>query len=92
MLVRIKHKELKHYIEKGNSSGLPSEHIQRIWLIMARLEVAQKPEDVVFPGSGLHPLTGEMKGFWAVKVSANWRITFRFEGENITDIDLVDYH
>jgi proteic killer suppression protein len=43
-------------------------------------------------GYRLHPLVGELKGFWAVSVSGNWRLVFRFEGENATDVDLVDYH
>ncbi len=45
-----------------------------------------------FPGLRLHPLTGDMKGFWSVTVSANWRIIFRFEDLDACDIDLVDYH
>jgi len=43
-------------------------------------------------GYQLHPLGGERKGEWAVSVSGNWRLVFRFEGENATDVDLVDYH
>jgi proteic killer suppression protein len=45
-----------------------------------------------FPGSGLHPLTGELKGFWSVTVTGNYRIIFRFENENAHDIDYIDYH
>ncbi len=44
------------------------------------------------PGYGLHPLTGDFAGFWAVRVSKNWRIVFRFEGRNVRDVDMVDYH
>ena len=44
------------------------------------------------PGYRLHPLRGEWRGFWAVTVSANWRIVFRFEGGHAWDVDLVDYH
>jgi proteic killer suppression protein len=43
------------------------------------------------PGFRLHPLKGEMKGFWAVTVRANWRVTFRFDGD-AEDVDYVDYH
>jgi proteic killer suppression protein len=35
---------------------------------------------------------GERKGEWAVSVAGNWRLVFRFDGENATDVDLVDYH
>ena len=44
------------------------------------------------PGFGLHPLTGDLKGFWAVTVSANWRVVFRFEEGDAVDVDYVDYH
>ncbi|WP_369695456.1 type II toxin-antitoxin system RelE/ParE family toxin [Jiella marina] len=41
---------------------------------------------------GMHPLKGDLAGFWSVSVSGNWRIIFRFEGEDPADVDLVDYH
>ncbi len=40
----------------------------------------------------LHPLKGELKGFWSITVSGNWRIIFRFDSGNAFDVDLVDYH
>jgi toxin HigB-1 len=45
-----------------------------------------------FLGLRLHPLTGDLKGFWSVTVSGNWRIIFRFDDANVVDADLVDYH
>ena len=45
-----------------------------------------------FPGSGLHELSGELKDFWSVKISANYRIIFKFEGKDVTDVDYLDYH
>lgn len=44
------------------------------------------------PGFKLHSLKGAYLGFWAVSVSGNWRIVFRFEQTNACDVDLVDYH
>ena len=44
------------------------------------------------PGFGLHPLKGNLKGFWSVRVRANWRIIFRFEDSQVYDVDLLDYH
>ena len=43
------------------------------------------------PGSVLHPLTGDLRGFWSVRVSGNWRVIFRFEDGHAWDVDLVDY-
>ena len=44
------------------------------------------------PGLKLHPLKGNLKGYWSVCVTGNWRIIFRFEGIHVFDVDLVDYH
>ncbi len=35
---------------------------------------------------------GPMKGRYAVDVSANWRVTFRFEDGHAVDVDYLDYH
>jgi len=43
-------------------------------------------------GFGLHPLKGDLRGFWAVRVSGNLRIVFRFQDGDAYDVDLVDYH
>jgi proteic killer suppression protein len=66
--------------------------VGKIERILARLDVATTVEDVDAPGFGLHPLRGDLKGWWAVTVSRNWRIIFRFEGEDTVHVDLVDYH
>jgi proteic killer suppression protein len=57
-----------------------------------RLGAAKSVEDMRFPEADLHPLKGDMKGLWAVKVSGNWRVTFTFHGGNAYIIDYVDYH
>ncbi len=44
------------------------------------------------PGFRLHPLSGNLKGFWSITVSGNWRIIFRFEKSDVFDVYLVDYH
>jgi len=44
------------------------------------------------PGLVLHPLRGNLAGFWAVRVSGNWRVIFRLEDGQVFDVDLIDYH
>ncbi|MFN2437111.1 MAG: type II toxin-antitoxin system RelE/ParE family toxin, partial [Desulfotignum sp.] len=51
--------------------------MQRI--ILSRLDATKGPEDMDLPGLRLHPLKGERQSFWAVDVSGNWRVFFRFE-------------
>lgn len=61
-------------------------------MILARLGASLSPTDMDLPGLRLHPLTGDCQGSYAVDVSGNWRIVFRFDGEDAVDVDLVDYH
>jgi hypothetical protein len=56
------------------------------------LDVATRPEQLDLPGFRLHELKGELAGYWSITVRANWRIIFRFEEGDATDVDLVDYH
>ena len=60
--------------------------------ILARLDAASGPQDIDLPGDWLHELKGQRTGTWSVKVSGNWRMTFRFGGSCATDVDFEDYH
>jgi toxin HigB-1 len=64
----------------------------RLENVLSVLDVAENPNDLDLPGYRLHPLKGELKGFWSVSVSGNWRVTFRVENGNVFDVDLTDYH
>ncbi len=92
MIVSIRHKGLKVFYEKGDTSKLQLQHVGKIRLILTRLEAASRPEIMNVPGYHLHSLTGEWKGFWSVRVDKNYRIVFRFEGENVYEVDYLDYH
>lgn len=92
MIERIRHKGLRKLYKNDDPSLLNANHVERLRRILARLEIADKPHDLDMPGWKLHPLKGDMAGMWSVIVSGNWRVVFRFEGENITDVDLRDYH
>ncbi len=50
-----------------------------------------RPRISVVRATGCIHLKGDLKGFWSVKVTGNWRVIFRFDGEP-RDVDLVDYH
>jgi proteic killer suppression protein len=79
-------------MKRGQTKGLNASWLKRIRAILARLDASGEPSDMDFPGLRLHPMKGELKGFWAVDVSGNWRIVFRFEDNEPYDVDLVDYH
>jgi proteic killer suppression protein len=88
----FQHKGLKRFYERGERRGLNPNMIPKIEEILSILSAAESVEEANIPGYRLHPLTGELKGFWSVRVTGNWRIVFRFEDGNALDIDLVDYH
>ena len=92
MILNIKHKGLRSFWEKEETRRLNQDWLDRIDRIMNALDQAQTPTDMDLPGFRLHMLKGDYQGFYAVNVSGNWRIVFRFEGSNTTDIDLIDYH
>lgn len=87
----FRHKGLKRFYEKDERKGVPPELADKVARILARLDVAKTPEQMDLPGLKLHPLK-ELRGFWSVWVSGNWRIIFRFEGTDVAQVDLVDYH
>ncbi|MBI3992826.1 MAG: type II toxin-antitoxin system RelE/ParE family toxin [Candidatus Lambdaproteobacteria bacterium] len=92
MILGFAHKGLERFYRKGSKRGVQPHHALRLQLILARLNTAGMIGDMGFPGSGLHPLKGNLKGHWAVTVSGNWRVTFRFEHGDAFDVDYRDYH
>ena len=92
MIVRFRHKGLQLLYEKGDRRRVQSAYVTKIERILARLDEAAGPTSMDLPGFWLHPLKGNLADFWAVTVSGNWRIVFRFEGAHASDVDLVDYH
>jgi proteic killer suppression protein len=65
-------------LETGNHKGVNPEHTKRLRIILARLDARQSPEDMRLPGLRVHPLKGDLNGFWAVHISGSWRVFFRF--------------
>ncbi len=92
MIRSFRHKGLRRLYEKNEAKGLSAELVDKIARILARLDVATHPEQMNLHGLRLHPLKGQWRGYWSVWVTGNWRIVFRFEGSDVADVDLVDYH
>ncbi|MBI5903109.1 MAG: type II toxin-antitoxin system RelE/ParE family toxin [Deltaproteobacteria bacterium] len=92
MIKSFRHKGMKAFYSTGSKAGIQAKHADRLRLILARLDAAREPEDMNLPGLRLHRLSGGLKGFWAVEVSGNWRVIYRFEGQDAFDVDYLDYH
>ncbi len=92
MVKRIRHRALRRLYEDGGIRGLNADHAPRLRLILTALDAAEVPGDMDIAGWRLHRLKGARRGEWSVWVSANWRVTFRFDGHNATDVKYEDYH
>jgi proteic killer suppression protein len=88
----FRHRGLKRLFEDGDRRRLRPDHVAKIERILARLDQSDEVGNMGLPGFSLHPLKGDLAGFWAVTVQANWRIIFRFEDGHAYDVDLIDYH
>ena len=92
MIRSFRNKGLGRFFRTGDKRGIRPEHAARLSRILDRLDAAVRVKDMDLPGYRLHPLKADRVGEWAVSVSGNWRVIFRFEGPDIVDIDYDDYH
>lgn len=92
MLTRFRHSGLARLFRDGDGRRVSPALVQKLERVLFLLDAAASSNDMALPGLDLHPLKGDRAGYWAVKVSANWRVVFRFEDGDVVDVDLVDYH
>ena len=92
MIKNFKHKGLAKFYATGSSAGIQAKHAKRLRLILGRLDVALQPQVMDLPGLRLHKLSGRRADIWSVWASGNWRVTFRFNGENVEVVNYEDYH
>ncbi len=92
MIQSFRHKGLKRFYETGSASGIQARHARKLRMQLAAIDTARLIEDIDLPGYGLHPLKGLRAGTWAISVSGNWRLTFKFADGNAYILDYEDYH
>lgn len=92
MIKSFRHKGLEAFFQKGTKKGIQPHHAGKLQVQLAALDNATGPEDMNAPAWRLHPLGGNLAGHWAVWVSGNWRLTFRFVGKDAELVDYQDYH
>lgn len=90
MIENIRHKGLKALYEKGTTSGVEQSQVFRLKRRLVVLNHAKQLQDLNIPGFKLHAIKGDYKEYWAIWVTGNWRLIFRFEEGNV--FDLLDYH
>jgi len=92
VIQKIRHKGLKKLYQNDSAAKVNPDHADKLRRILGVLDQASRPEEVDLPGFRLHSLKGDYDGFYAVQVSGNWRVIFRFDGDQVTDVDYLDYH
>lgn len=92
MIRTFKHRGLERFFKQGDHRGIMAKSEVRIERILDRLDAVPRPEDMNIPGYKFYGLGGNRKGTYAVSVTGNWRITFRFDGEDAVDVAMEDYH
>jgi proteic killer suppression protein len=92
MIKSFKHKGLELFFRTGITSGIQAKHSKKLQLILGALQAATSPKDIDLPGLVLHSLSGKRFDIWSVRVSGNWRLTFRFNGGHAEIVNYEDYH
>lgn len=92
MIKSFEHKGLRKFFETGSTAGIQAKHTQKLQVQLTALDSATSPNDLGVPSWKLHALKGNLAGHWAITVNANWRLTFRFEGEDVILVNYQDYH
>ena len=92
MITNFRTKALGRLYQHGDARGIRPDLVRRVTEILSYLDTARNAHALQLPGLDLHPLRGDLHGYWAVSVNANWRITFCFRDGNVRDVALVDYH
>ena len=92
MIKTFNHKGLRKFFETGSVFGIQPGHKRKLRIRLTALDTATSIEDMDLPGFRLHPLKGDRQGFWAIDVSKNWRMVFKFQDGNAFVVDYEDYH
>ena len=92
MIKSFRHAGIERFFRTGSKAGIQPKHASRLSLQLFALNRAKSVRDMAAPGWGVHPLSGDFHGHWAIKVDKNWRLTFTFEGEDAILVDYQDYH
>jgi len=92
MIRQWRHQSLKQFYETGSKAGIQPKHADVLSLLLFQLANAIQPEDMNTLGNDFHKLKGNLAGFYAVTINKNWRLIFKFEGQDAIEVDYIDYH
>ena len=92
MIKSFRHKGLGLFFLAAKETGIIRAHATKLRHILVRLEICTRPQQMDIPGLRFHRLKGKEKDFYSLTVSGNWRVIFKFDGQDVMDVDYLDYH
>lgn len=92
MIRSFVHEGLARFYKNGSTGGIQYQHKAKLRLILSNLDQARCPDDMDLPGFYMHKLKGNRADVWSVRVSGNWRVTYRFIGHDVEVVNYEDYH
>ena len=92
VIVSFRHKALRQYWTKGQTKGLSAQWVGKLHRILSALDASDRPEHMNYPGSYFHSLSGDRVGRYSVRLTSNVRVTFGWDDEGATGVDIEDYH
>jgi proteic killer suppression protein len=88
----FRRKALRELFTSDRTRRIGPEYRARLILLLDALDGSTGPQDLA-GAHGFHALPGDLAGFYALWVTGNWRLIFRFdEAGHAVDVDFVDYH
>jgi len=83
----------KRFYEQGKATKFRGMDIEAAEDLLASLDAATSLKDLSpLKSVGLHKLTGDRSGQWAMTVNGPWRVCFKFKGGDAYDVEITDYH
>ncbi|BBP02274.1 type II toxin-antitoxin system RelE/ParE family toxin [Sulfuriferula nivalis] len=92
MIKTFHHKGLEQFFRDGSKAGIQPHHANKLRIMLTMLDNAKKPTDMNAPGWRFHSLVGNLTGHYSVTINGNWRMTFRFDGNDAELVNYQDYH
>lgn len=93
MIVSFGDRDTKLFWQSGKSRRLPPKIVDRAFAKLQSLHVSKDVQEMALPpGNRLERLRGDLAGFWSVRINNQWRLIFRFMGQDALDVSIVDYH
>lgn len=96
MIKSIKNKATQDIFDGSNTKAarkVPSELHERARDLLDAINAIARVDDLKAPPSNrLHKLKGSLKDFWSVSINDQWRIIFKWDEKNATDVEIIDYH